>query len=680
MPLHPIVVVLLCLVQVPTPVVAPVDAAADGYTQARIEAALARLDVDAKQVRIAPHDLNLFDRQPPRSPLLDWLVASPLKAPLLLGYFDESFRIETPAGCVKALSRMSRWGGKTVRRGLIGDPLERAKAAVGGDEPLVTAIQRVFSVGGGVADEQVLAELQRSAKDVPLEERKTVATLLHTMCDAHQWVEIALEPLPTTRWDTALTQLLESDVDEDGQEPPPFDTYREVRDVTRAIIEFDTALPLVGAQEIAFAVRDLRDVYDRDDPPTWSLSVDTPLGLISIGSEHNVTDWKAAPLLLIDWKGDDAYPVAAATDGAKRRVSVAIDFDGNDQYVNDQITTGNFAAGHCGIGMLFDFAGDDEYAVPRNGLSQALFGVSVLFDAAGTDRYAAVEKAQGFAFAGTALLVDIEGNDTYDIYKDGQGNGQPGGVGVLADLAGDDVYTANDTDIRFPSPQSAKHNVSMAQGAGHGWRGDYRQGLSVPGGVGVLYDGGGNDAYTCGIFGQGVGYWFGSGILIDRHGNDSYTGQWYAQGASAHFAAGLLIEGDGDDRYDAQMNMAQGAGHDVGVGLLADLAGNDEYIAGTLSLGAGNSSGIGVFIDCVGSDRYDNTRGTNNMGYATPNHASSIRSAIPGIGLFLELGGVDTYPPGRMKNDDTWSSEPGEGATVVPGIGRGIDLNGTTSE
>ena len=57
---------------------------------------------------------------------------------------------------------------------------------------------------------------------------------------------------------------------------------------------------------------------------------------------------------------------------------------------------------------------------------------------------------------------------------------------------------------------------------GNGRRGDYLDGHSLAGGVGILFDQEGIDHYVSGVFGQGVGYWEGVGILWDAAGDDVY--------------------------------------------------------------------------------------------------------------------------------------------------------------
>ena len=240
----------------------------EGCTPECVNTALRRAEVDRDRVGIAPHDLDMFDRTPRRTPLIGRLLASPIETPLLLSYFDEAFRIETPVGCAKALSTMSRWSGTTVRRGLIGDPLERAKAAAKVEEPLLAAIERVFEVGNAPPAPGLLDELRGRLGSTPLHERRAVATVLQVMCDAHQWVEVGLEPLPAERWEEALALLREPSEEED-EGASPFADYREMRDVAEAITAFELAPVQVGAQEIAFAVRELHKIV-ANEPPTWS--------------------------------------------------------------------------------------------------------------------------------------------------------------------------------------------------------------------------------------------------------------------------------------------------------------------------------------------------------------------------------------------------------------------------
>jgi hypothetical protein len=120
------------------------------------------------------------------------------------------------------------------------------------------------------------------------------------------------------------------------------------------------------------------------------------------------------------------------------------------------------------------------------------------------------------------------------------------------------------------------------------------------------------------------------------------------------------------------MNMAQGAGHDFGLGFLLDRAGDDRYQAPSLSLGAGNANGIGIFWDVSGDDTYQSPGGTS-MGAANYEPAG-LRGSMLCLGIFLDTGGKDTYPPTvpGAGNGKCWTHPPPKEAppgTPVYGVG-----------
>ena len=174
----------------------------------------------------------------------------------------------------------------------------------------------------------------------------------------------------------------------------------------------------------------------------------------------------------------------------------------------------------------------------------------------------------------------------------------------------------------------------------------------MSGGLGVLRDVSGNDVYLASIFGQASGYWFGTGILADGAGNDTYDGWWYTQGSDAHAALCIFEDTAGDDKYDVTYPMNgpyatnTGQGHDYSVGWHLDWSGNDIYRAPGLGLGGGNDHGGGFFINVGGDDSYETGGGTVLGGtWATPDIGRPL--SLPCYGLFLDVGGKDTYkvPP-----------------------------------
>jgi HEAT repeat protein len=94
------------------------------------------------------------------------------------------------------------------------------------------------------------------------------------------------------------------------------------------------------------------------------------------------------------------------------------------------------------------------------------------------------------------------------------------------------------------------------------------------------------------------------GLLIDRAGNDTYTADSYSQGRGLYNSFGLLFEGGGDDAYFArQTNECQGLGYDGGpreygsLGMLIDMAGRDHYACGAAEAGATLRPWYGVVWD-----------------------------------------------------------------------------------
>jgi len=172
--------------------------------------------------------------------------------------------------------------------------------------------------------------------------------------------------------------------------------------------------------------------------------------------------------------------------------------------------------------------------------------------------------------------------------------------------------------------------------------------VNLSGGIGVLRDVSGKDVYVASIFGQASGYWFGTGVLADGAGDDAYDGWWYTQGSAAHAALAVFLDDAGDDRYDVAnadhppYATNTGQGHDYSVGWHIDLGGNDAFRAPGLGLGAGNANGAGLLINLGGNDTYQTPGGTV-LGGAAFDLSAGRPATLPCYGLFLDVGGSDTY-------------------------------------
>lgn len=335
------------------------------------------------------------------------------------------------------------------------------------------------------------------------------------------------------------------------------------------------------------------------------------------------------PAIIIDPGGNDSYDLRPLPIGRHRLI---LDYGGDDDY---NAPAGNdLGAARFGWSILVDFAGDDNYHAGNFSMGSGWFGIGALIDVQGRDVYIGDSHTEGAASFGIGLLDDgARGNDHFTARLYAQGFGFTGGLGILADAGGNDLYTAGgkyEDILRYRD-----HYISLSQGFGYGIRPHFS------GGIGLLLDQNGNDVYSADIFGQGCSYWWGLGGLWDGGGNDQYTAYQYAQGSATHMTAGCLFDVAGDDRYESK-GVSQGCGHDWAVGALIDSSGNDRYIATDLSQGAGSANGIGLLIDGIGNDGYYATSMLNTQGYGNP------RREYGSVGLFLDLGGTDRYDgPGR---------------------------------
>lgn len=313
--------------------------------------------------------------------------------------------------------------------------------------------------------------------------------------------------------------------------------------------------------------------------------------------------------------------------------------------------------GFAGVGALYDAGGDDLYEGEAGVQGAGIWGAGVLIDAGGNDTYKTYTYSQGFGYVrGAGLLYDAVGADHY-----------LADTGIPA-LGGDPIYYSPQAPCDQPTGTCG--NSSFSQGAGFGRRapGAPYDSQYMSGGLGVLRDVSGDDVYTASVFAQATGYWFGTGILSDGAGDDTYDGWWYTQGSAAHAALCVFEDGAGNDRYNLTnpnnppYATNTGQGHDYSIGWHLDLGGNDLYRGTGLGLGAGNANGGGILVNVGGDDVYTAPGGTILGGAAFD--LSAMRPAtLPCYGLFMDIGGQDTYTvpadprlhpqPG---NDLTWTN------------------------
>ncbi len=346
---------------------------------------------------------------------------------------------------------------------------------------------------------------------------------------------------------------------------------------------------------------------------------------------------------IIDPAGDDFYKGDISTDWA-RPFYWYLDLEGNDTYRNQGL--GGLLHSFAGIGILYDRKGDDIYQGDDYTLS-SFFGYNLLCDQEGYDVYEGGLNSIAAGTFGLSVLIDEKGNDKYSTTELGEGFGGPLGAGLLIDVDGSDLYYAGGKYLH--APLAPFDHRALSQGFGFGVR------PYLVGGIGLLFDQAGNDVYQGAVYSQAVAYWYALGIIIDKSGNDFYTAVYYPQGSGIHLAGGFLYDEEGEDHYYSKHGPGQGAAHDYAVGYLIDRKGNDIYsVEGGNGLGLTNS--VALFLDVSGNDRYERNI-TSNYGYA--NSARNTGS----IGIFLDTAGDDLYPISadtsgfheRYKNDTQWT-------------------------
>ncbi|MBN1672620.1 MAG: hypothetical protein JXR37_16380 [Kiritimatiellae bacterium] len=425
--------------------------------------------------------------------------------------------------------------------------------------------------------------------------------------------------------DTAIQRVLDEDLDID---PGP------AADISIAIIErTDVGALLDAGRAIAEAADALcREATALSAWPERPVTVPTPLGTISVGSEQADTHADAA-LLILDPGGADRYEGLAGTaNGLQGRpLGVVVDLAGNDVYESERLLGAGAAL--FGAAFVLDAAGDDVYRAAYCGQAAGLFGVGGLEDRAGDDIYRAHGFAQGAGTVGAGLLHDRDGRDLYDVGFYGQAFAGVRGAGLLIDRRGNDRYNAGG---RLPDHErfDARY-LSLSQGFAIGMR------PFAGGGIAALVDLAGNDTYQADVYGQGASYWYAAGLLLDAAGNDTYHMFQYGQGSGIHLSAGLLADGDGDDVYSG-FALLQGDAHDYAVGMLFDHAGNDTYAAHEAAAGCALNNAFALLLDSAGNDAYLSRQTTSCQGIGR----ESPYREYGGLAMLLDIAGTDTYACG----------------------------------
>lgn len=602
--------------------------------QSDIAELLGQTELTANEVQVSAEDIRLLAGESISNPTTAWLLAAPLRSGEFSAMLAERLQRTASDAPDQVLAELARLSGTQLNRSLLQDRLSELTREAAAEDALSSVLSRLG------------ARLMRDElEQLPASVKKAATLILLAIEEAQPWQQKLSESAGDLRTWRLVEAYLKTPLPEvsrvNGVPKPDAEQAATFKQVARSI---DMSAASHAAQDLILAVSIARAWLLEDESlidQNFEVRMRSQKGAIILAGNGDHLHPNNGPILLIiDTAGADEYAQAGANHDRKHGISIALDLAGNDTYRADPQQMSAFGAGVAGIGLLWDEAGDDVYEAARRTQGAGTFGIGVLIDGGGDDLYQATADAQAHANAGIGLLIDRGGVDYYESFVHSQGFGGPRGAAALIDLHGNDTYIANDSDIRFPAPQDPQHNASLSQGAGVGERGDINDGQSLAGGVGILLDTRGDDAYTCGVFGQGAGYWQGAGLLIDLGGADKYRGHWYVQAAAANFAVGILSDHEGDDEYSVSAQNALGSGFDLSVGYFEDLAGSDTYRVGLNSLGSASAAGVGIFIDHAGNDDYKGGI-ERTFGWSQP--VDGYRGLFPAFGLFFDIAGQDTY-------------------------------------
>jgi len=159
--------------------------------------------------------------------------------------------------------------------------------------------------------------------------------------------------------------------------------------------------------------------------------------------------------------------------------------------------------------------------------------------------------------------------------------------------------------------------------------------------------------------------------------------------------------------YKARQAISVGGAHDISISWHIDKNGNDKYecwyetevkdektgevkkekTSGGILIGSSTANGMGFAVNIGGDDIYDvldkDNMGKDAIGYA--NHvvdpkANTWRNFIPDVGIFIDIGGNDTYSRDICGNNMSWQQK-SKSYHHDLSIGLGIDIeSGTVPE
>ncbi|MCP4632572.1 MAG: hypothetical protein GY855_06560, partial [candidate division Zixibacteria bacterium] len=226
-----------------------------------------------------------------------------------------------------------------------------------------------------------------------------IAKILLNILDAARWRDLALRNVPKE----LVYEILE--IDNLGETQGDGTIYHhQFDDVAKMIDEQSLYYGCMKAVQAAESGKwGLTDLFE-DKYLNFSnvkFDLDTPLGRIAIGGTKNDKYGNDDYCLIVDFGGNDTYNGAiGGTPGVNTPVSICIDFEGNDKYINEEKSLASQGAGIFGCGVLIDIKGKDKYESKTLSQGCGIFGMGLLLDEEGDDEYKMESSGQGCGYFG----------------------------------------------------------------------------------------------------------------------------------------------------------------------------------------------------------------------------------------------------------------------------------------
>lgn len=326
-----------------------------------------------------------------------------------------------------------------------------------------------------------------------------------------------------------------------------------------------------------------------------------------------------------------------------------------------------------GMGLIVAGGGRGEFVGGSAGTNGGghMGGLGILVHQGDSSEYRAWSAGTngGGFIGGIGLLADTQMAATqYTAGGQGTNGGGSTGVGLLHDGGGDDAYRAH---WRGVNGGAYGTNPLLRTSPGD---------FGLDGGIGFLYNDNGDDVYRANCQASNGGVMdLGVALLVDGSGSDQYiTGTDGSNGGVISDGIAFLVDGSGNDEYrtwdgpkcptpTALGGIFRGGGTNGGssggLAMLVDGDGDDFFQGFRFGSNGGGSLGSGFLLNRDGDDLFDTGEG-GDRGFAGVNGGASIEQ---GTGFLFSTEGNDSY---------SGSNQAVNGGGSGKGVGLLVDAQG----